>query len=139
MDNTGGDVEHAALTMNEKIEELPSSNDAQGTRDNVEAANKEHELQSSDSSSSDSISLEKLDSAVIKVKEVKEGDEMYAHLPEHERDIVKRQLDIPQVNVNYKKLYRYETKTDMIIIAVSAICAIAGGAVLPLMTVSYLE
>lgn len=136
MDNTGGDLEHAAVAVDEKVEAIPV-HDAQSTRDNVEAANKEHELLSSGSSSTDSsVPLEKLDSTVVKVKEVKEGDEMYAHLPEHEREIVKRQLDIPPVSVSYKTLYRYATKTDMVIIVVSALCAIAGGAVLPLMTVS---
>ena len=136
MDRTGGDLEHAAVAVDEKVEVM-SSHDVQSTRDNVGAADKEHELLSSGSSSTDSsIPLEKLDSAVVKVKDVKEGDEMYAHLPEHEREIVKRQLDIPLVSVSYRTLYRFATKTDMVIIAISAICAIAGGAVLPLMTVS---
>ncbi|KAF2206342.1 hypothetical protein CERZMDRAFT_53286 [Cercospora zeae-maydis SCOH1-5] len=60
-----------------------------------------------------------------------------AHLPEHEAAILRRQLEIPPVNVKYAMLYRYATRNDLIIIAISSIAAIAAGAALPLMTVVF--
>ena len=132
MDTTGGDLNHAAQKMGENIEKKlshsPSARDLVGKRQDLHAS-------SSGSSSHEDPSLEKLDSKVIKVGEVKEGEEAYAHLPAHEKEIVKRQLDIPTVKVTFKTLYRYATKNDLLIIFVSSICAIAGGAVMPLMTV----
>lgn len=57
------------------------------------------------------------------------------HLSSNERDILERQLSMPPVEVSYTMLYRYATKTDTFMLIVSAICAIASGAVMPLMTV----
>ncbi|EON66022.1 ATP-binding cassette, subfamily B (MDR/TAP), member 1 [Coniosporium apollinis CBS 100218] len=79
--------------------------------------------------------LEKLDSRVVKVEEG--DDDPLGHLPEHERQILKRQLDVPPVKVTYITLYRYATTWDKVIIAISAICAFAGGAILPLMTIIF--
>ena len=90
---------------------------------------------SSGASSEDVIDMEKLDSKIIKINDVKEGEEAWAHLPPHEQEIIKRQLVVPEVKVNYKTLYRYATRNDLIIVAVSTLSAIAGGAVTPLMTV----
>ena len=132
MDSTAGDLNHAVQETGREIEKKLSHSslekDLVGEKDHLN-------LSSSSSSSQDEPSLKKLDSKVIKVGEVKEGDEAFAHLPEHEKEIVKRQLDIPTVKVTYKTLYRYATKNDLIIVAISAVCAIAGGAVMPLMTV----
>ncbi|KAG0156630.1 hypothetical protein PDIDSM_3811 [Penicillium digitatum] len=64
-------------------------------------------------------------------------DALYAHLPEHEKDILKRQLDAPLVNISYFGLYRYASRIDILIIAISALCAIAAGAALPLFTVLF--
>lgn len=64
-------------------------------------------------------------------------EEIFAHLPEHEAVILKRQLDIQPVNIGYLSLYRYATKNDVLIIIVSGICAIAAGVALPLMTVVF--
>lgn len=62
-------------------------------------------------------------------------DSLFAHLPEHEKGILKRQLDAPAVKVSFFILYRYASRTDILIMIVSAICAIAAGAALPLFTV----
>jgi ATP-binding cassette subfamily B (MDR/TAP) protein 1 len=78
--------------------------------------------------------LKKLDSKVIDVPDTKE-DDPFRHLPPHERDILHRQLDIPDVKVTFLTLYRYATKLDYVIIVISCITAIIGGAMLPLMTV----
>lgn len=136
MDSTAGDLTHAATELNEKVK-AKASDDALRER----MGKHEDELQSSSSSSSsqDITALEKLDSKIVKVGEAKEGEEAYAHLPPDEKEIVKRQLDIPPVKVNFKTLYRYATRNDLIIVLVSAIAAIGGGAVMPLMTVQLLR
>ncbi|GAB7362437.1 hypothetical protein MBLNU230_g2759t1 [Neophaeotheca triangularis] len=66
-------------------------------------------------------------------------DDAFAHLPEHEAHVLRRQLDIPPVEVTFKGLFRYATWNDIWIILVSSICAIIGGAVLPLMTIIFGE
>ena len=104
----------------------------------------ENEKRLSGGSPSDSASdsgpedLKKYDSKIVKIRDVPEGDAALAHLPEHERVVLKRQLDIPTVSVSWLKLFRYATTWDMIIVVISAIGAIGAGAVMPLMTVSLL-
>lgn len=139
MDSTGGDLNHAMKETEAEIERKQSHDglsDEVFSRAPVMGEKQEQDLHSSGSSSEDIPKLEKLDSHIIKVPEVKKEDVAYQHLPPHEREIVKRQLDIPTVSVTFRTLYRYATKVDLIIIAVSSVCAIAGGAVMPLMTVS---
>lgn len=66
-------------------------------------------------------------------------DAVFAHLPEHEKQILKKQLNSPDVKVSFIGLYRYASKLDILIIAISAICAIGAGAALPLFTVCILS
>jgi ATP-binding cassette, subfamily B (MDR/TAP), member 1 len=93
------------------------------------------------SSSSQSMSeddhLRKLDSKIVKIRDAPEGDAALAHLPEHERAILKRQLDVPEVKVSFKTLFRYASTWDLVIFYVAAFCSIAAGAALPLMTVVF--
>ncbi|OAX79566.1 hypothetical protein ACJ72_06114 [Emergomyces africanus] len=86
----------------------------------------------------DVANLKKLDSKVV-VAPPKEGDlnAALAHLPEHERAILKEQLDIPDVKVNYLTLFRYATKNDIFVLILASIGATAGGAVLPLFTILF--
>ncbi|WEW56462.1 multidrug-resistance transporter mdr2 [Emydomyces testavorans] len=81
--------------------------------------------------------LKKLDSKVVKKKEESNLDDALAHLPEHERHIIKEQLELPDVKVTFFTLYRYATTNDIIILLVSAIASIAGGAALPLFTILF--
>lgn len=153
MDNTGGDLSRAVKAEEQAIEVdeaykldgeekrgeksiLPASDAAQSRQDAVREKEVEGGVPSSGSSSQGPTDLEKYDSQVIKVKDAKEGDEAYAHLPEHEREIIRRQLDVPPIKASFATLYRYATRNDILIIIISAICAILGGAVMPLMTVS---
>ena len=135
MDSSGGDLNNAAREVGANMEKQLSRDSHQ------ESVREKHERDpdSSGSSSDDIARLKEVDSHIVKISEVKDGDEAYAHLSPHEKEIVKRQLAIPEVNVTYKTLYRYATTNDLIIIFVSSICAIAGGAVMPLMTVSTLS
>lgn len=79
--------------------------------------------------------LTKLDSKVVKVDVVKDEDEAFQHLPPDEAAILKRQVFVPTVKAGFATLYRYGTRNDFIIMGISAVCSIAGGAALPLMTV----
>ncbi|MCJ1400641.1 GTPase-activating protein [Xylographa trunciseda] len=137
MDSTGGDLTHAANAVEKEYQEKGTSRSSlqDETRDNIAAGKLEHEIQSSGSSSTDEVALDKLDSKIVDVKAVKDGDEAYAHLPAYERAIIKRQVDLLPIKANYGTLYRYATRNDISIIAISALCAIVGGAVMPLMTI----
>lgn len=141
MDNqVGGDLKAGTTAIEHNIEEKQmrdvKETDMQEVA--VEAEEKQRPESSSQSSSDDDVNVKKLDSRIVKVRDSLEGDAAFAHLPEHEQAILKKQLDIPTVAINYIKLYRYATRVDLIIIAISSLCAIIGGAVLPLMTVSIL-
>ena len=141
MDSTAGDLNNTASEVGANIEKQlsrDSRDDSSSSGRNFVGEKHEQGPHSSGSSSDDIDQLKEIDSHIVKVPEVKEGEEAYAHLPPHEKEIVKRQLDIPKVKVTFKTLYRYATRVDLIIIVVSSICAIAGGAVMPLMTVSTL-
>ncbi|KAK4994300.1 hypothetical protein LTR66_005649, partial [Elasticomyces elasticus] len=82
--------------------------------------------------------IQKLDSRVPKEKEVDgEDNDEFKRLPEHERRILKRQVDVPPVKVTFKTLFRYATRNDILIIVLSSLCAIVGGAIMPLMTVVF--
>jgi ATP-binding cassette, subfamily B (MDR/TAP), member 1 len=79
--------------------------------------------------------LSKLDSNVVKVPA--KDDDIYGHLPPAEAEILKRQVNIPELKAGWKNLYRYSTRNDILIMIVSGLCAIAAGAALPLMTVIF--
>ena len=164
MDSTAGDLNHGVQEINNNIEHQISHTSefshhtlhSTRSHQNIPASHSDEPVppvppldhdpeknhpaphphpSSSGSSSEDVFKVEKLDSQIIKVNDVKEGEEAWAHLPEHEKEIIKKQLVVPEVKVNYRTLYRYATRNDMIIVAVSIVMAIAGGAVMPLMTV----
>ena len=140
MDTTGGDLAHAAIEIDENAEKSPHHNSGEAritAQDIVDEKAEKHTGPSTPSSQDDELHLKHLDSRIVKVGETADGDDAYAHLPPHEREIVKKQLEIPSVTVTYKTLFRYATTNDIIIIIISAICAIAGGSVQPLMTVSH--
>ena len=63
----------------------------------------------------------------------------FGHLPTHEAEVLRRQLNGPNAKISFIGLYRYATKIDILIIVVSSLCSIAAGAALPLFTVSPSE
>ncbi|KAI9830957.1 MAG: GTPase-activating protein [Phylliscum demangeonii] len=79
--------------------------------------------------------IDKLDSRILTVKATPE--EALERLPPHERDILKRQIDVPVSKVNYFTLYRYASTSDLLVILLSSICAVIGGSAMPLMTIVY--
>jgi ATP-binding cassette, subfamily B (MDR/TAP), member 1 len=133
-DQASADMGTGAKGIEEKVEEKQRKSADRGelNEQNAKELKRQSGGASSDSASDD---LKKYDSKIVQLREVPQGDEALVHLPQHEREILKRQLDIPAVAVSFPKLFRYATKWDKIIIAISAFGAIAGGAALPLMTV----
>jgi len=76
-------------------------------------------------------------SSVASHEDLKVENEGPGHdLTKEEQGILAKQLDLPRVEASYWMLYRYATKSDLLIIAISAFFAIVSGVVLPLMTVS---
>ncbi|KKA28090.1 hypothetical protein TD95_003615 [Thielaviopsis punctulata] len=73
----------------------------------------------------------------IIVPETTAAADPFAHLPPHEAAVLRCQVDTPNVVANMKTLYRYSSRNDILIVIVSALCAIASGAALPLMTVLF--
>lgn len=143
MDNTGGDLSHAAKEFDANLEKPPlhSTDEGEISKSDAMEEKQKQELGSSRSSSQDTSQntpqLAKLDSQVVKIVESTNDDEAFAHLPPHEKAIMKEQLHVPSVKVTYQNLFRYATRNDLIIIYVSVVCAIVGGAIMPLMTVSF--
>ncbi|KAI1777743.1 P-loop containing nucleoside triphosphate hydrolase protein [Hypoxylon cercidicola] len=86
--------------------------------------------------SSTEAALEKTDSKVSKISKDIDNDP-FKHLPANEAEILKRQVITPEVKAGVATLYRYSSRNDLIIMFVSALGAIAGGAALPLMTVIF--
>lgn len=114
-------------------EESTRTSSRGGSSDDNRLAHKEEKSHSPDAPSEEVVDLKKLDSKLIHV-EVHDEDP-FKHLPADEKEILKRQVDVPDVKAGVGTIYRYATRNDFIIIAISAFCAIAGGAALPLMTV----
>ncbi|TPX14288.1 uncharacterized protein E0L32_005484 [Thyridium curvatum] len=81
--------------------------------------------------------LEKADSKVIIPQKETDEEAIFKKLPPEEASILKRQVLTPEVKVGIATLYRYASRNDLLIIAVSTVCAIAAGAALPLMTVVF--
>ncbi|KAI1433178.1 ABC transporter [Xylaria sp. CBS 124048] len=85
---------------------------------------------------STTVDLSKLDSKVATARNDM-NDDPYSHLPEHEATILKRQVSTIEVIANFRTLYRYATRTDLIIIFISSIAAIVAGAALPVQTILF--
>ncbi len=58
-------------------------------------------------------------------------------MTEHERSILKAQVEFSETSVSFRLLYRYATICDRICIAIAALTAVAAGAVMPLMTIIF--
>ncbi|KAK3940355.1 P-loop containing nucleoside triphosphate hydrolase protein [Diplogelasinospora grovesii] len=80
--------------------------------------------------------LEKADTKVVVPKEAVDHDP-YKHLAADEAKVLKDQVFTPDAKVGIATLYRYASRNDLLIMAVSGVCAIASGAALPLMTVIF--
>lgn len=110
----------------------PATTSSSGDSSHKRSENEKHTTETPPNKELD---LQKLDSNVVAVPE--KNADPFKHLPPNEAAILKRQVDTPDSPSNYWSLYRYATLNDKIIIVISIICAIAGGAALPLMTVVF--
>ncbi|ATY61138.1 ABC multidrug transporter Mdr1 [Cordyceps militaris] len=90
-----------------------------------------------DSSDPETRPLEKAHNELATPPKTPNADDIYAHLSDHAADILRKQVDVPTLTKGAGVLYRYASRNDKIIIFISAICAIASGAALPLMTVIF--
>ncbi|KAK8124828.1 ABC transporter [Apiospora kogelbergensis] len=66
-----------------------------------------------------------------------EENDPFKHLPPHEAQILRKQIVTDEVKAGVGIIYRYADKWDLTIMFVASICAIGGGAALPLMTVIF--
>lgn len=73
------------------------------------------------------IDLQKLDSKVIKPQDEKKADP-YEGMPPEQAEILRRQVETPDVKIGMATLYRYATRVDLMLLVVGSICAIASGA-----------
>lgn len=129
MDNPSGGIAPAKEPLEDTA---PAEKDASATPAAAPEKHRDH-ISISDSTATSGGPKEKQPSTQ---QDAADKDAAFAHLPEEERQILKTQLDSPPVKVNFFGLYRYADAWDWLIVFISAICAIAGGAALPLFTVS---
>ncbi|KAJ5641516.1 hypothetical protein N7490_005516 [Penicillium lividum] len=66
-----------------------------------------------------------------------EEDAAYAHLPHDEKHILKSQLDQPNPKVSLFGLYKFASRRDLIIVTISALCAITAGIAHPLFALIF--
>lgn len=61
--------------------------------------------------------------------------DQFEHLPENEASTLRKQIETPIVSTaTWRALFRYASLQDLMIIAVSSVCAVAAGAAVPLNT-----
>ena len=83
------------------------------------------------------VELQKADTQVVVPPKAGSPEDLFKHLPADEAEVLRRQIITAEVKQGVAVLYRYASRNDCIIMFVSAICAIAAGASLPLMTVVF--
>lgn len=81
--------------------------------------------------------LQKADTKLEQPRQANNLDDVFAHLPSDEAEVLKRQTFIPTVKTGFLLLYRYADRRDLWIIFISAVCAVVGGAAFPLMTIVF--
>lgn len=113
-----------------EVSEKPNTQD-----DGVSKQENRNPASSSSSTSDKEKVAKKGNSDATKSSTPEDLDAQLAHLPEHEREILKQQLFIPDAKATYGTLFRYATRNDMIFLAIVSLASIAAGAALPLFTV----
>ncbi|KAF5550848.1 ATP-binding protein cassette subfamily B (MDR TAP) member 1 [Fusarium mexicanum] len=128
--------EKAAAATSSSNPSRPSSSSHSGSGSTDKDAVRPHMKCSSDPNN-EKLDLTKADSAVIVPPKAENIEDHYRHLPPDEAEVLRRQVVSPEVKQGVAVLYRYASRNDILIILISALCAIAGGAALPLMTVVF--
>ncbi|KAF5615574.1 ATP-binding protein cassette subfamily B (MDR TAP) member 1 [Fusarium sp. NRRL 52700] len=128
--------EKAAAATSSSNPSRPSSSSHSGSGSTDKDAVRPH-MKSSSDPNNEKLDLTKADSAVIVPPKAENIEDHYRHLPPDEAEVLRRQVVSPEVKQGVAVLYRYASRNDIIIILISALCSIAGGAALPLMTVVF--
>ncbi|KAF5536332.1 ATP-binding protein cassette subfamily B (MDR TAP) member 1 [Fusarium napiforme] len=128
--------EKAAAATSSSNPSRPSSSSHSGSGSTDKDAVRPH-MKSSSDPSNEKLDLTKADSAVIVPPKAENIEDHYRHLPPDEAEVLRRQVVSPTVKQGVAVLYRYASRNDILIILISALCSIAGGAALPLMTVVF--
>ncbi|KAG5805533.1 hypothetical protein H9Q74_010639 [Fusarium xylarioides] len=124
----------AATSSSNPSRPLSSSHSGSGSTD--KDAVRPH-MKSSSDPNNEKLDLTKADSAVIVPPKAENIEDHYRHLPPDEAEVLRRQVVSPEVKQGVAVLYRYASRNDILIILISALCSIAGGAALPLITVVF--
>ncbi|KAK7205802.1 P-loop containing nucleoside triphosphate hydrolase protein, partial [Myxozyma melibiosi] len=61
----------------------------------------------------------------------------FAFLPEHDADILRKQVEVPTIKATFFTLFRYADRKDKMIMLVALIASIISGAMRPLMTIVF--
>ncbi|KAI1021612.1 hypothetical protein LB504_012827 [Fusarium proliferatum] len=128
--------EKAAAATSSSNPSRPSSSSHSGSGSTDKDAVRPH-MKSSSDTNNEKLDLTKADSAVIVPPKAENIEDHYRHLPPDEAEVLRRQVVSPTVKQGVAVLYRYASRNDILIILISSICSIAGGAALPLMTVVF--
>ncbi|CZR39974.1 uncharacterized protein FPRO_04872 [Fusarium proliferatum ET1] len=128
--------EKAAAATSSNNPSRPSSSSHSGSGSTDKDAVRPH-MKSSSDPNNEKLDLTKADSAVIVPPKAENIEDHYRHLPPDEAEVLRRQVVSPEVKQGVAVLYRYASRNDILIILISSICSIAGGAALPLMTVVF--
>ncbi|KAF5985388.1 ATP-binding protein cassette subfamily B (MDR TAP) member 1 [Fusarium coicis] len=128
--------EKAAAATSSSNPSRPSSSSHSGSGSTDKDTVRPH-LKSSSDPNNEKLDLTKADSAVIVPPKAENIEDHYRHLPPDEAEVLRRQVVSPEVKQGVAVLYRYASRNDILIILISALCSIAGGAALPLMTVVF--
>ncbi|KAG9505567.1 hypothetical protein J7337_002539 [Fusarium musae] len=128
--------ERAAAATSSSNPSRPSSSSHSGSGSTDKDTARPH-LKSSSDPNNEKLDLTKADSAVIVPPKAENIEDHYRHLPPDEAEVLRRQVVSPEVKQGVAVLYRYASRNDILIILISALCSIAGGAALPLMTVVF--
>ncbi|KLO98354.1 unnamed protein product [Fusarium fujikuroi] len=128
--------EKAAAATSSSNPSRPSSSSHSGSGSTDKDAVRPH-MKSSSDPDNEKLDLTKADSAVIVPPKAENIEDHYRHLPPDEAEVLRRQVVSPEVKQGVAVLYRYASRNDILIILISSICSIAGGAALPLMTVVF--
>ncbi|PFH61683.1 hypothetical protein XA68_16566 [Ophiocordyceps unilateralis] len=65
------------------------------------------------------------------------SEDPFRHLPSREAEVLRLQVATPDLRRGVAAIYRYASRNDLLILAGSAVCAIASGAAQPIMTVIF--
>lgn len=117
--------------------EANGTTEAQGITIPIDSSTSDPEKPAIVPDNSSGSSIDKKDTKIdIPGADEKQEDPL-GHLPPDERAVIERQINIPEVSVNFFGLYRFATPMDKFLVVLGTFTAIVAGALLPLMTILF--